>query len=38
MRSIWYFLTKILDLVASAVSAKYSSPKEVKYLKGKKND
>ena len=36
MRGIWIFLTKKLGLVVSAISAKYSSPNDVKYLKGKK--
>ena len=36
MRNIWFFLTKILGLVVSAISAKYSSPKDVQYLKGRK--
>jgi hypothetical protein len=37
MRGIWIFLTKKLDLVLSAISTKYLSPKKVvKYLKGKK--
>tara|TARA_R110000744_G_C18867387_1_gene504811 strand:+ start:199 stop:315 length:117 start_codon:yes stop_codon:yes gene_type:complete len=37
MRGIWFFLTKNLDLVLSAISAKYLTPiKVVKYLKGKK--
>ena len=37
MRSIWFFLTMNLDLVVSAISAKYFSPiKEVKYLTGRK--
>lgn len=36
MRGIWNFLTKKLGLVLSAISTKYLSPKDVKYLKGKK--
>ncbi len=36
MRSVWFFLTKKLGHIVGAIFAKYFSPKQIKYLKGKK--